>query len=285
MDIWYNFNKSLRPFYGRGLGSIPGVKKVYRLIYRLLPKDSILRMHGMEWEVGKDSDISAAALALRSWEEFEMNLFLSALKPGMTVVDVGASFGFYTCLAAGAVGPSGKVYAFEPFMPTYNLLLRNIERNGLKNVLPSSEAISNKIGIMDTYLNQSEAGIISAPQVTSTGVIPMQVPCISLDNVLTSPLDVVKIDAEGYDLHVIQGMERLIEENKGLVLFIEVSPKGLESVGSSMSLLLETLERSFVSYLIKEKEETVEPVDSAHKNIIDECSGPIGTANLYCKRK
>jgi len=35
----------------------------------------------------------------------------------------------------------------------------------------------------------------------------------------------------------------------------------------------------------KEKEETVEPVDSAHKNIIDECSGPIGTANLYCKRK
>jgi len=285
MDIWYNFNKSLRPFYGRGLGSIPGVKKVYRLIYRLLPKDSILKMHGMEWEVGKDSDISAAALALRSWEEFEMNLFLSALKPGMTVVDVGASFGFYTCLAAGAVGPSGKVYAFEPFMPTYNLLLRNIERNGLKNVLPSSEAISNKIGIMDTYLNQSEAGIISAPQVTSTGVIPMQVPCISLDNVLTSPLDVVKIDAEGYDLHVIQGMERLIEENKNLVLFVEVGPKWLKHAGSSMELLLGTLEKSFVLYLIKEKEETVELVDSEYSNVRKECSGLVGTGNLYCKRK
>lgn len=117
-DIWYNFNKALKPLYGRGLGQIPGVEKVYRFIYHLLPKDSILKMHGMEWEVGKDADISAAALALRSWEEYEMGLFLSAIKPGMTVVDVGASFGFYTCLAAGAVGPSGKVYAFEPFIPT-----------------------------------------------------------------------------------------------------------------------------------------------------------------------
>ena len=285
MDIWYNFNKVLKPLYGRGLGQVPGVEKVYRFIYHLLPKDSILKMHGMEWEVGKDADISAAALALRSWEEYEMNLFLSAIKPGMTVVDVGASFGFYTCLAAGTVGPSGKVYAFEPFMPTYNLLLRNIERNGLKNVLPSSEAISNKIGIMDTYVNRSEAGIIAGPQVTPSGIVPIQVPCISLDNVLTSPLDVVKIDAEGYDLHVVQGMERLIEENKNLVLLIEVGPKWLEYAGSSMELLLGTLERSFVLYLVKEREETLELVDSEYSNVRKECSGLVGTANLYCRRK
>ena len=279
MDLWYNFNKALRPLYGKGLSMVPGIGKAHSFIYHLLSKESILRMQGMEWEVNKTGDISAAVLALRSWEPYEMKLFLSCLKSGMTVVDVGASFGFYTCLAARAVGSSGRVYTFEPFMPTYNLLLRNIERNGLKNVLPSSEAISNKIGIMDTYVNRSQEGVMPS------GTTLIQVPCISLDNVLTSPLDVVKIDAEGYDLHVIQGMERLIEENKNLVLFVEVGPKWLKHAGSSMELLLGTLEKSFVLYLIKEKEETVELVDSEYSNVRKECSGLVGTGNLYCKRK
>lgn len=279
MDIWYSLNKALRPLFGRGLSRLPGVGELYSLFYNLLSKDSTLKMQGMEWKVNRTGDISAAVLALRHWEPFEMGVFLSGLKPGMTVVDVGASFGFYTCLAARSVGPSGKVYAFEPYIPTYNLLVRNIERNILGNVTPSSKAVSNTTGWIDTYINRSQEGV------TSSGTMLIQVPCVKLDDILTSPIDVVKIDAEGHDLHVIQGMEKIISENEGLVLFVEVAPKLLECTGASMDLLLRALEKNFVLYLIKERHKVLELVDSRYTNVERECSGLIESANLYCKRK
>src|ERR1035441_6724268 len=58
----------------------------------------------------------------------------SLIRPGMTVFDIGAHVGHYTLLAARIVGPTGRVYAFEPEPENFALLKRNVELNGYKNV-------------------------------------------------------------------------------------------------------------------------------------------------------
>jgi predicted methyltransferase len=57
-------------------------------------------------------------------------LFQETLQPGMVVIDIGAHVGYYTLLAAKLVGPTGKIYAFEPEPGNNEALNKNIE---LKN--------------------------------------------------------------------------------------------------------------------------------------------------------
>src|SRR5882724_6714622 len=48
------------------------------------------------------------------YEKDTVDWFRSNLRPGMVVLDIGANVGQYTLIAAGAVGPNGRVHAFEP---------------------------------------------------------------------------------------------------------------------------------------------------------------------------
>jgi hypothetical protein len=56
------------------------------------------------------------------WEPFMTELFTARLKPGMTVIDVGANIGYYTLLAAAGVGTRGRVHAFEPDVQSFEVL-------------------------------------------------------------------------------------------------------------------------------------------------------------------
>jgi FkbM family methyltransferase len=67
------------------------------------------------------------------WEPNIHKLFISLVKQGDTVMDVGANFGFYTLVAAEAVGRDGKVYAIEAGANNFNILKRNIHINGFEN--------------------------------------------------------------------------------------------------------------------------------------------------------
>lgn len=53
-------------------------------------------------------------------------VFIELVREGMIVVDIGAHMGYYTLLAARAVGDKGKVFAFEPEPSNYALLVKNI---------------------------------------------------------------------------------------------------------------------------------------------------------------
>src|ERR1700731_692630 len=65
------------------------------------------------------------------WEIWLTLFFARLVMPGMTVIDVGANFGYYTLLFGHAVGPSGHVIAIEPVPATAAILARTIELNGL----------------------------------------------------------------------------------------------------------------------------------------------------------
>ena len=96
----------------------------------------------------------------QDWFEQEIAFVRTFLKPGMNVVDIGANYGTYTLTAATSVGPSGKVWAFEPSRLTAAYLTRSIRRNQLDNitVIQAGVSDSDRLAFLsmntDSELNQ-----------------------------------------------------------------------------------------------------------------------------------
>ncbi|MDA5110852.1 FkbM family methyltransferase [Brevibacillus thermoruber] len=64
------------------------------------------------------------------WEEAVTRQFITAVKPGMTVLDLGAHSGYYSLLAGTRVGPSGSVHSFEPLPFHHKNFLKSVSVNG-----------------------------------------------------------------------------------------------------------------------------------------------------------
>ena len=81
------------------------------------------------------------------WEpNNDCQVFVSHLREGMTVMDVGANLGLYSLLISRAIGPSGKVYAFEPVPEIFARLKEHIALNNATNVIPVPVALSDEKG-------------------------------------------------------------------------------------------------------------------------------------------
>src|SRR5882672_3357856 len=94
--------------------SLPGFIKrpVNALLSSFIPE--YINIGTVEIALNKKDPVVCGAITLGVYEKCESRLIQEKLKPGMTVVDLGANVGLYTALAAATVGPSGKVFAFEP---------------------------------------------------------------------------------------------------------------------------------------------------------------------------
>src|SRR5205085_5346004 len=79
-------------------------------------------------------------------ERYETALMKRLLRPGMTCWDIGANIGYYTCLFAAAVGPRGKVVAFEPASRTRERLIQNVALHGFANVEVLPYALGDRDG-------------------------------------------------------------------------------------------------------------------------------------------
>ncbi len=168
------------------------------------------------------------------WEAYELStvkVFKELLKAGMTVVDIGAHIGFYTLLAARLVGPTGKVYAFEPHPQNFALLKENIELNGYWNVTAVNKAVTNRSGLVKLF-----AGVHSSqPSLfrdTFTTVPRVVVETTTLDDFFEEvgwpEIDLIKIDVEGAEPYVLQGARKLIKR-VGLKLIVELNPARLKA--------------------------------------------------------
>lgn len=115
---------SLRRFL-RALGiahliiKVPLVSRIFWSVYGYLrPKDDAMvavQDFGFKLYVDpRDTSVGCALLMLGHYEPFASQVFSSLLQEGTTVVDIGAQVGYYTVLSAARVGPSGKVFSFEP---------------------------------------------------------------------------------------------------------------------------------------------------------------------------
>ncbi|RYD85056.1 MAG: FkbM family methyltransferase [Verrucomicrobiaceae bacterium] len=132
------------------------------------------------------------------------------LKPGMTFCDVGANMGVLTLFAARLVGPTGRVFAFEPFPKNAAVVRENVALNGFTNVTVVEAAVSETNGEALLHLSEYCGSHCLAENPGASAGKTLPVKTIRLDSVPgLDRIDVLKSDTEGTELAVLRGLGSL----------------------------------------------------------------------------
>lgn len=161
-------------------------------------------------------------------EPAAVEIMRDLVKPGMTVVDVGAHIGIETMMFSRWVGEQGRVISFEPDPATRSRLRRNVELNGLKNVALFPVAISDCAGQIRFAATGEVTARLIRPDESGASIL---VECNTLDAAVLSPdwppPEFVKIDVEDNEVAVLKGAERLLSETRPHLLIEIHSPASL----------------------------------------------------------
>lgn len=205
------------------------------------------------------SDIDHALIsALMETGDLEIGtriLIQTFLKPGECFVDVGANIGMHTLAAAHAMKGQGKIVAFEPFAPTKKLLQRSIWMNGFASLVEVHEAaVSNESGSSVLYLGETSGhhSLFSLDGNEATHAKQVEVRLLRLDDVIPSNLkiDLLKIDAEGAELDVIQSALSTIKRNSDIAIIVEFGPSHLRRTGMQPIYWLSVFEKLGLEYRV-----------------------------------
>jgi FkbM family methyltransferase len=136
--------------------------------------------------------------------------------PGMTVIDVGANLGYYSLLASGLVGPSGRVIALEPNSENCRLLLSSLRLNDAANVqlLPVAADAQAGWAYYSTHVGSNGGLIADADLLSHPGTV---VPTFRLDDLVQGPVGFLKMDVEGAEGRVVRGATQIIERDRPIV--------------------------------------------------------------------
>lgn len=154
------------------------------------------------------------------WSPGDAQVLAPFLRPGMTVLDIGANLGSLTLFLADAVGPSGRVLAFEPVPALHRLLCCNLALNNLDQV----EAWQTAIGRMGgearvPELALGEPGNFGAAALARGGA-GRSVPMLAVDDLDLAACGLIKADVEGHECEVLRGSTRTVARFRP-VLFLE----------------------------------------------------------------
>jgi len=162
------------------------------------------------------------------FEETEVRFVRRLLRPGMTVLDIGAHHGLYTLLASKCVGPRGHVIAIEPSQRECRRLTKHLYVNRCKNVDLETCALGVNPGETDFFLVDGfrDWGNSLRPPAVPEQTRRVRVWVRRLDEVLAArgieQVDFIKLDAEGGELAVLEGAKRLLQNAPRPALLVEV---------------------------------------------------------------
>jgi FkbM family methyltransferase len=152
----------------------------------------------------------------------EQELLRRHLKTAATFYHIGANVGFFAMIGAKLVGPTGRVYAFEPYHQSAVAIRANAARNGFTNVSVLETAVghSKGTGIFQVTGTVGEFRLIADEPSKTAGTT--EVPVISIDDLVATreiaPPDFVMIDFEGAEIAVLEGMRLTITWHHPLVV-------------------------------------------------------------------
>lgn len=198
---------------------------------------SLLQTVAMSWDIRSGG-----------WSEPELDLIPLAVRPGETVIDIGANYGLYSYHLSRAVGARGKVYAFEP-VPFTSKTFRRIARVlRFANVELVDKAVGDKPGSLELTVPISDSGAIIAGTVHAAArdnerdgknqharfAKSKKISCdvVVLDDFLRNIEDVsmIKCDVEGFDYFALKGCTKIIEANHPTII-CEINPWFLTGLG------------------------------------------------------
>lgn len=224
-------------FYNTPVQRLRAVTVIYQWLFHLVVKrDELVEVscHGALLLLpGRDVTI-LPSLMNNTYEVLELELIEHLLQPGMTVIDVGANVGIHTSIAARSVAPDGLVYSFEPVPENFDILVRNLNRNELTNVVLEQLAVGAYVGNSTIYLADHSIGTHSLLQHSSAHLDKsLSVPLTTLDSYFRDRMpdivNLLKIDVEGYEPNVLTGAADLLARTDQLL--IEYNRVSIEANG------------------------------------------------------
>jgi len=188
-------------------------------------------------------------LFTHKFERTELSQVAMYLKPGMRVLDIGANVGLYSILMGKIVGDEGVVFAFEPSSESYQRLMRNLTLNNSLNVNPEKLAVGSFVS--DDVTLRRESGYKDGDRyIDKTGAedseyaasrIDMgdseRVKTTTLDQYFYSKkyfemsIDFIKMDIEGGELDVFLGAEKVLKDNRDVVIMFECTSENCTRIG------------------------------------------------------
>jgi FkbM family methyltransferase len=154
----------------------------------------------------------------------ELRFLWKFLQPGMTFVDIGAHHGVYTLITAKRLGRTGRVIAFEPCARDRQRLGLHLRANGISSVSVEPYALSAKNGRAELFTVTAGYTTMNSLRQPATDypVEPIAVETCTLDGYLErqdiDKVDLMKIDAEGAEMEVFCGANRVLTQHRPLVL-------------------------------------------------------------------
>lgn len=156
------------------------------------------------------------------WAQFELAWLLSLLRPGDTVVDAGANVGTHTVPFAQAVGPAGRVHAFEPQGQVAEVLAANLALNGLDQVTVHQAALGAVDGrIVVPHLDVGRELNLGGVSLGAFGPGDGdEVPVQTIDDLNLPECRLIKIDVEGMEADVLAGATATLRRCRP-ILYVE----------------------------------------------------------------
>lgn len=216
--------------YGTGLGELIGSDRPdVRALARWMARGWIAVPLGLGAGLRLDmrgiplSHAHIGNLAFGNLEQSVQEALLRHLGLGGVLYDIGANVGFFALLGARMAGPdAGHVYAFEPTPDNAAEIRANVALNALPNVTVIEKAVGARAGTGRLQVVEDQ----SWSKLVETGAHPdtervMEIEVVAIDDLAGAqlrPPTVVKIDVEGFELPVLEGMRRTLAEHAPVVI-------------------------------------------------------------------
>jgi FkbM family methyltransferase len=219
-----------------------------------LPNNQVLRM-------AKDAGIGLASAlfwhGIDGHEPETSRILRFFFERSSNFIDVGANYGFYSLLGA-LWNPNLQVIAFEPLLPIYEGLTRNVDLNHLgARIRCENLALGSHSGPATLYLPpgggkdlESTATLSSNSWQVRQHAQPLKVEAVTFDDYESRrPLrvDLVKIDVEDFEADVLRGMERVIRRDRPFIV-CEILPRNREHKNERTRQVIESL--NYTAYWI-----------------------------------
>lgn len=172
------------------------------------------------------------------YEPQDTALVKALLGAGMTFVDVGANWGYFTLLASHLVGASGRVVSFEPDPRLFPILKENIAQNNLSNVTALQLAAATEAGTLmmagydEAGDNQGLSRLVENAGVNEK-LFPVQTQSVDtmLDELGIERVDLLKMDIEGAEELALRGMSKGLSGDRYSCILLEIHPTILAERG------------------------------------------------------
>jgi FkbM family methyltransferase len=166
-----------------------------------------------------------------SYEPGVTAVLMRYVKPGMSVIDIGANIGYFTMLSASLVEPAGLVVAVEPNPENIKLMEATRRVNGFGQVLIIQAAAGRHTGLLSLNVSYSNGTTGELSDDPNAIFASQPVPCFALDGLLPNdrPINLVKIDIEGAELNALIGLSQTLDRDHPVIVS-EFSPGALPGI-------------------------------------------------------